>query len=228
MSRISPNKHQRLDGKSLRYRGLLVGLCGTIYLTWQSGNSQPPVARGADQASQAALSGAPVIAASDTWLDALWQADPDAVALLLAEGVAANGALDRRNTRPLHLLFFGAACQYGVSASGVLSTMEALLQAGAKVNESDQRGNTPLMLAAAECGPEVVERLLQAGADSYATNALGLTAFELTLSNASETGRVLTEAGFRLSQQQFSHYQALYYDEPAVLQQLSLADPGRP
>ncbi len=164
---------------------------------------------------------------SEAWLEALWVGDGLAVGRLLDAGLLADGVLDRRDTRPLHLLFFGDACRYGKASEGVLLALDLLLDAGAQVNHADQRGNTPLMLAAAECDPATVARLLAAGARLDATNALGLTAFELTLSNASATGAVLADAGFRLPPDQFSRYQEIYFDEPAILQQLSLADPGR-
>ncbi len=227
-------KPRRLDGRSLRYLGLLVGLCGLVYLGWKPASPALPVspgpqneaAKAPDRISLAVDSFTSKV--SESWLEALWNADSVAVAQLLQQGFSATGPLDRRNTVPLHLLFFGTACQYGQSSRGVLPVLEHLLSAGAQVNVPDLKGNTPLMLAAAECGPEVVSRLLQAGADAAAKNALGLTAFELTLTNASEAGRVLTAHGFRLSPERYTHYQSIYNDEPKILKQLSLADPEKP
>lgn len=231
MRSIDRAKPRRFDGRSLRYLGLLVGLCGLVYLSL-NGDSRPRQATPSTAKTTSAATATEPVAQMgadvlESWLEALWSADELAVQRLLGQGISANGPLDQRNTRPLHLLFFGSACEFGRSSAGVLPVLERLIRAGASVNAADLKGNTPLMMAAAECGPEVVSRLLAAGADAGAVNVLGLSAFELTLTNASETGRVLAAHGFRLSRDQFTHYQSIYSDEPNVLKQLSLADPSQ-
>ena len=213
---------RKLDGKTLRYLGLIAGLLGLLYLNGFR-PERPPAGAIEDEKGQAAAPGlsqqaeesagesreassaAPATGAgpSEPWLEALWQPDESAVSQFLAGGADVNAALDRRQTRALHLLFFGSGCEYGASTADVMPVLELLLERGAEVNAADGRGNTPLMLAAAECDPPVVRRLLAAGADMAAINLLGLTAFELTLSNASPAGLVLTEAGFRLPPERY-------------------------
>jgi hypothetical protein len=61
---------------------------------------------------------------------------------------------------------------------GTPQMIEILLQAGAKVNEKDVQGRTPLMLAVASetQDPDIVRLLLQAGAEVHAASATGETA----------------------------------------------------
>ncbi len=240
MTQDRKTRRRMLDGRSLRYLGLIAGLLGLVYLNSFSGRAPSaesgvavempaPGAPDTPQDQSTIGEGAPPAGSpAEAWLEALWLADEVAVAGLIEQGFNVNEALDRRQTRPLHLLFFGSGCEYGVSKEGVVPVLELLLGEGADTNAADDRGNTPLMLAAAECDPAPVRRLLAAGADMTATNLLGLTAFELTLSNASPAGRALTEAGFRLSPEAVQRYRDIYHDEPNVLAHLEAAAPETP
>lgn len=162
----------------------------------------------------------------ESWLTALWSPDPATVRRLLEAGVSANATLDERDTRPLHVLFYGPACRSADHAADLLTATDLLIDAGAEVNAADGRGSTPLMMAAAQCPAPVVSRLLAAGADPGLRNQLGLTAFEMTLATQAEGGRVIAESGFRLDAETLARYRGIFHDEPPVLAHLALADPG--
>lgn len=57
-----------------------------------------------------------------------------------------------------------------------VSRVEALIAQGAPLEESDHRGQTPLVIAAVSDQFEIAERLLQAGADPFAVDKFGWTA----------------------------------------------------
>ncbi len=199
-----------IDRMSWRLGWLAIGLIGLIVLTLLPGR----VSRSPAQAREALI-------------EALWNLDEPSVAALLDAGVSANASLDPRNTRPLHLLFFGPGCSFNVrptpAATGHITTL--LIERGADVNAADARGNTALMLAAAECDAATVRLLLQAGADMHATNILGLTAFELTLANVSDSAEALLEAGFRLTPEAAARYRRTYHDETRILDLIDRAAP---
>ncbi|MEM6574697.1 MAG: hypothetical protein AAF552_04695 [Pseudomonadota bacterium] len=237
MTQAKKTRSRRLDGRSLRYLGLIAGLLGLVYLNSYSTRGPSVEANEAVNSTATKEANArrerptatqPAGKPAEAWLEALWLADEAEVAGLIDAGVDVTAALDRRQTQPLHLLFFGSGCEFGASKEGVIPVLEHLLANGADSNAADDRGNTPLMLAAAECDPAPVRRLLAAGADMWATNLLGLTPFELTLSNASPAGLVLTDAGFRLSEDAFQRYREIYHDEPEVLAHLDAARPEAP
>jgi len=62
--------------------------------------------------------------------------------------------------------------------SGDESTVSALLAAGADVNESTSGGQTPLILAVIFGHTQIVQQLVQAGADPQQRDNLGLNAFD--------------------------------------------------
>lgn len=65
-----------------------------------------------------------------------------------------------------------------LSLAGTPEQVQAAIDAGAKVNDHDEFGRTPLMLAAAKNNnPDVITTLLNAGADAKAKDIEGKTAF---------------------------------------------------
>jgi hypothetical protein len=80
---------------------------------------------------------------------------------------------------------------------GNLSIMQALLAAGADINQvSEDRGNTPLMDAAAAGTTEIVRYLTTRGADLERTSKSGQTALLLAVGNQrKETARFLLSKG---------------------------------
>ena len=67
----------------------------------------------------------------------------------------------------------GALTLREAAATGTLYRVQALLAAGADVEQSDEHGQTPLMFAVAAGHAEVVEALCAAGANVHATRADG-------------------------------------------------------
>jgi uncharacterized protein len=89
--------------------------------------------------------------------------------------------------------------------------IQSLLQAGANVNQRDEFGNTPLMIAADRSNLAIVELLLAAGADVRATNESGFTA----LMNAADHGNItivktLIKAGSDVRARSKAGFSALY------------------
>lgn len=136
-----------------------------------------------------------------------------AVRFLLGEGADANArAVDRRT--PLHAAASMESTVKYVHAkdpdgnckhtSGEINTspiVELLLEAGADPRIRDERGETPLMLAA-RVNPRwstdptpVIVALVRAGADPNAANAVGQTALVAPEADAVKVVRALIEAG---------------------------------
>lgn len=67
--------------------------------------------------------------------------------------------------------------------SGMPQTVETLLKAGASVDQAENNGFTPLMLAAMRGNVFTVSKLLEMKANIAATNKAGKTAFDFTVSD---------------------------------------------
>jgi hypothetical protein len=184
---------------------VLVGLIGLISLTLM-----PPAKPTVD----------PDPPKPEEWVEALWQVQPESVDKLLASGGDPNALLDELGTRPLHALFAGPGCQ---TPEQLLEVLERLISRGARINAVDERGNSPLTLAAGRCGTPVIKGLLAAGADSSHRNLRGLTALEMTLTAPGHGIDALLQAGLRLAPGQAREYRRIYADEPAILLRIERA-----
>ena len=91
----------------------------------------------------------------------------------LDEGANPNAA-NNNNTTALMM-----AAQFNKSAR----VTEALIKAGAKLNEQNHKGNTALMYAAMSNSPEVVRAIYDAGADIEAVNSQGMKAADFAITN---------------------------------------------
>ncbi len=82
------------------------------------------------------------------------------------------------------------------SGWGNAEQIRSLLRAGANVNASDSKGDTPLIIAAFHGLSETVDILLEQGADLNAKNRIGNTALmEAAAMNRTETVRLLLARG---------------------------------
>ncbi len=145
--------------------------------------------------------------------DGPWGQNAQSVALLLAHGADANALDSWGNTpllaateHRISLLLFKVLLEHGASVSGhrpdgetALSTLiinhpkldtpelvaaiKLLLAHGANVNTCDQRGRTPLILAAARGQIVTAQLLLAHGADKAARDAEGHTAQDWVRAN---------------------------------------------
>lgn len=86
-----------------------------------------------------------------------------AIKLLLGHGANANARYPAGGMTPLH----------DASRTGAVTSIEALLSAGAKVNATDGDGATPLHWAARNDQGEAIRVLLAAGADPLASTSDG-------------------------------------------------------
>lgn len=136
--------------------------------------------------------------------EASYNLDLSLVKALLAKGRRADGSKDGRFEGTAHGCIQGApyhtplgeACRSDVRpVAEQLVVIEALLAAGAEVNERDYCGDTPLLLAAATGRPEVIRRLHAAGADLGAVGGHGnAVARLLRLKTPDEPGGPKVEA----------------------------------
>lgn len=95
-------------------------------------------------------------------------------------------------------LMYAAAATVAVYPETKPSTasLKALLAANAEINISDDRGNTPLMIAAIDNKPEFVKLLLSKGANVNATNKKGATALSYAKAKGNEEiVKLLEKAG---------------------------------
>jgi ankyrin repeat protein len=98
-------------------------------------------------------------------MDAVLDGDEELVYSLLESGVPANG----RNSHGKTLL------SLGLENGAPDATLKELIRHGADVNTKDEKGITPLMIAAStpSCSPSMIRYLLRAGADPTIKNADG-------------------------------------------------------
>lgn len=87
------------------------------------------------------------------------------------------------------------------SLAATRAMVELLLRAGADVNARDERGATPLMLAARQSDCSIVRQLLAAGADHLFFDRAGNTAIRLAVLRTDDEGAAIVDCLRRWSQQ---------------------------
>ncbi len=121
------------------------------------------------------------------------------VEALLSAGIDPNGLGDVLPQSVLELA--AGSCRNSRLQSGdVLRMIEVLLAHGAKANAPGMGGLSALMIAAQQCKPEIVRRLLKAGADINQRTPQGYTPLSMAFIVGNlDTAEALIEAGARLS-----------------------------
>ncbi len=153
---------------------------------------------------------------------ALTQADGEAVRAYLDGGMSANHAFGDSNRRtPLMVLFFGhQACAKGADGRAIVLL---LIQRGANVNAVDDKKNTPLMFASADCDRETLSLLIKAGARVDAKNWAGLTALQSGIYSGNPGLEELIAAGARLDAATAKAYSESYKSNPKALELIKKA-----
>ncbi|MEP3280006.1 MAG: ankyrin repeat domain-containing protein [Stappiaceae bacterium] len=108
------------------------------------------------------------------------RAFPDIVEHLLEAGSAADGVWGNELTP----LMWAAGHANDAPSSDGIKVVTLLSDAGVDINRRDNRGRTALMIAATRGHTEMIEFLLKSGADRALTDKKGLTALELSQSEA--------------------------------------------
>jgi hypothetical protein len=130
------------------------------------------------------------------------------VQLLLAAGADPNAAANRRRGMPLHYAADGFITGPAWDSHRQVSTLQLLLDAGAKLNSQDRNGATALHRATRTRCAEAVHCLLAAGADPALRNESGSTAFHLAVQTTGRGGsgeQVARDAQRRIIEAFLSH-----------------------
>lgn len=139
-----------------------------------------------------------VAADPDNLVGAVMSGKVQLVNALLSAGVDANA----KGSLPQSALELASlSCAGGrVKADQVVRMMDVLLDHGARVNEPGMGGLNALFVAVQNCPPEVVRRLVKAGADLNARTPQGYTPLSMALIVENyDAADVLIGAGARLS-----------------------------
>ncbi len=181
-----------LDGSTALYKAAQAERPATVALLLAKGaNPNLPGHSGVTALAAAAFAG------NDRIVEALLArgSDPDAVDATGKAPItyaAARGFVDvvrrlidagvdpkRRYGNDLTALMWAAGHEDGVGAAAAQSVVDLLLDHGAPLDASDDRGRTALMNAAELGYPEMVDRLLRAGADRTLRDKSGKAALDL-------------------------------------------------
>ncbi|HUR81303.1 MAG TPA: hypothetical protein VM733_11090 [Thermoanaerobaculia bacterium] len=110
-------------------------------------------------------------------------------------------------------------CVTNADAPGRLSTIELLLARGANAKWVDGNNNN-LVMFALDCPAPVVARLLDAGADLNAVNAMQYNPLQLSLAKGNwEVAELLVARGARLSKKQIDE---LFFEKPTDADKVAL------
>jgi HEAT repeat protein len=161
------------------------------------------------------------------FLLALNSFDIEKVKAFLDAGVPVNYRFASVHDKPVLSAVFDNTSMYGMQQQPtppeVKELVKLLLARGADPNLTDKRGNTPLMMAAMGCDAELLQMLLDGGADLHAKSADGLTAIEFTISFANKGADALIRAGARLPADKVESYKQSFADNPAALELIERA-----
>ena len=157
----------------------------------------------------------------EAYFSALNEVEPDIVKAFLDAGMSPNYKFASSFGNPAMRVVLEAeeGCGGGArpTPADAKAILKMLLARGGDPNIADDRGNTPLMEAAAKCDAEVVKTLLAAKANMNAKNISDMTAFEFGLLDATEGAAALAAAGFRLSPAKVKIYNEAYAKDPKRL-----------
>lgn len=150
----------------------------------------------------------------DGFYRAMAEGRADAVERYLEAGMSAADA-GTTGMPPLHMAV-ATGCPWGQPTPEETGRMvAALLAHGADPEAADEQGNRALHRAVGSCDRSVISRLVEAGADLGAANAVGMTPFALALVTNPGAAEVLVEAGYRVTPEQASVFAQWVAGDPA-------------
>lgn len=155
-----------------------------------------------------------------SWFGALQKLDVELIGAFLDAGVSPNAVMSDIGP-PLRVMLFGSdACAPNVrpTKAEAKAIVKMLLERGADIHAADRHGNTAITEAASKgCDRELIRALIKAGANIRATNASGLTPFEMGLWSGHDGLEEFIAAGYRLPPEKVKLYLDGYKDRPAAI-----------
>jgi len=152
---------------------------------------------------------------------ALTRVDEAKIRGYLEAGVSPDFQFTSMQNRPALYVLVNSmrACNAKVrpTSEKVKGLVRLFLEKGANPNQADNLGNTPLMGAASKCDAELIQLLLDAGADPQIKSKAGLTAIEFSFMFANDGADALIQAGARISADKVKSFKAAYGSNPAAL-----------
>jgi hypothetical protein len=151
---------------------------------------------------------------------ALSNLDVPLVHAFLDAGMSPNKSIQDLGPSIRVMLFSSGACAPNERPTKpeTKQIVKLLLERGADVNAGDERRNTAIIEAASKgCDRELIRMLIKAGAKINATNASGLTPFEMGLWSGHDGLDELIAAGYRLPPDKVKGYLDAYKDRPAAI-----------
>jgi uncharacterized protein len=182
----------------MRFAALAVVLVAGAYATsaFSTDNGAKPKMTQAQ--ARAYLKAQQIDPLPDNLAQQILSGDVEAVDALVAAGVDVNA---KTSLPQSSLELAGMTCAGGrVATEDTVHIMNALLVAGANPNTPGMAGLGPLMLAAQQCKPPVVKRLIEAGAKLDSRTPQGFTPLSMALIVSNyDAADALIEGGARLS-----------------------------
>jgi HEAT repeat protein len=157
----------------------------------------------------------------EAYFSALNEVEVEVIKAFLDAGMSPNHKFGSSYGNPAISVILEAeeGCSAGVrpTPADTKAALKLLLGRGADANITDDRGMTPLMVAAQDCDAEVIRILLGAKANMNAKNKTGMTAFEFGLIYESDGAAALAAAGFKLPTDKVKMYTDAYAKDPKKL-----------
>ena len=180
-----------------------------------------PAAHGGNEAAALAFLRARKVKLDEqSWFVALQRLDVPLVHAFLDAGMSPNKDVSELGPPLRVMLFASPACSPGVrpTSQEAKDIIKLLLERGAEIQAADRNGNTAITEAASKgCDRETIRMLIKAGAKIGATNASGLTPFEMGLWSGHDGLEEFIAAGYRLPPDKVKLYLEGYKDRPAAV-----------
>jgi hypothetical protein len=204
----------------------LAKLGGSAAATSATTVATAAVATGAESNGMALLRERRISFDESSYYRALMEVDVEVVRAFLDAGMSAKAPVTDMGPPMRVMLFHAKACSPGERPTKpqTKEMVKMLLERGADINGSDERGNTALMEAASKgCDRELMHQMIKAGAKVNAVNASGLTPFEMGLWMGHDGLEEIIAAGYRLPPDKVKMYSEGYKDRPAALAMIKKA-----